>query len=249
MAVVFIAVVSGIFYIYLRMYTDHGDALEVPDIRGNASEIATAQLEDMGLRAVVIDSVYSENSKGGFVFEQSPLPGSKVKEDRLIYLTVYRKTPPAEIVGVKEGMNERVAQIILQNKGIKFDVQYEENHLLDRMVIRVLHRGTKLKPTSQVKKGDRVTLVVGQSSDGRVSIPSLRGLTLEEAENILNGSRLTLGSTLFDFDVVTAQDSATARVYAQTPSPTSEPSNQVGSLVDIYLGFRAEPVDSLFNGD
>lgn len=229
------------------MYTDHGDALEVPDIRGNASEVAAAQLEEIGLRSVVIDSVYSENAKGGFVFEQSPLPGSKVKEDRLIYLTVYRKTPPAEVVGVKEGMNERVAQIILQNKGIKFDIQFEENHLLDKMVIRVLHRGTKLKPTSQIKKGDRVTLVVGQSSEGRVAIPSLKGLTLSEAENVLSGSRLTLGSTLFDSDVVTAQDSATAKVYAQTPSPSDEPSNQVGSLVDIYLGFRVEPADSLLD--
>lgn len=226
------------------MYTDHGDALEVPDVRGNAAEVAAEILDDLDLRSVVIDSVYSENAQGGYVFEQSPIPGAKVKEDRLIYLTVYRKTPPAEILGVKEGMNERVAQIILQNKGIKFDVQKEENHLLDRMVIRVLHKGKKLNPASQVKRGEKVTIVVGESSDGRVSIPSLVGLTLQEAEILLSTSRLTLGSTLFDFDVVTARDSSTATVYAQTPSPTEEPSNQVGSLVDIYLGFRKEPLDS-----
>ena len=81
-----------------------------------------------------------------------------------------------------------------------------------------------------------------------MSVPSLVGLPLEQAENILREARLTLGSTLYDSNVLTSEDSLAASIYRQSPRASGNRSVQVGSLVDLFLGLKQpEMADSLQN--
>ncbi|MDG1781562.1 MAG: PASTA domain-containing protein [Flavobacteriales bacterium] len=243
---VFLVVIPIVAYFWLQSYTAHGDHVVVPDVRGLVVSEAADILAEFELGYLIIDSVYSSEGKPGAVFEQSPLPQAEVKEQRAIYLTVYRITPPAETLKVAEGMNERVAEIILENKGLRYKKEYEENHLLAGMVVRVIHKGQKLGPDAQIKKGKEVTLIIGRQSDEEVSVPSLVGLPLEQAENILREARLTLGSTLYDSNVLTSEDSLAASIYRQSPRASGNQSVQVGSLVDLFLGLKQpEMADSL----
>ncbi len=236
-----------VLYIYLDWYTGHGVRLIVPDLRGVTVSDAMKTLEDETLVGLVVDSVFTEGAVSGMVFEQSPAPFAEVKRGRTVYLTVYRTTPPSETLKVDEGMNERVAEIILQNKGIRFDKQYEEHAYLSGMVIRVLQRGRELTPDSRVKRGDRVMLIVGMRSNERIPIPNLVGLTVDSANQLLLDRRLAQGVTLYDSEIVTAEDSLNARIYRQNPSVDPDKNILVGTPVDVFVGLgKAPEADDFF---
>ncbi len=248
-ALVLLLIVPVAIYYWLNIYTSHSEHVVVPDVRGLFVEEAGNILKELNLNYVVIDSVYSAEGKAGSVFEQSPYSQAEVKEDRLVYLTVYRITPPAELLKVDEGMNERVAEIILNNKGIRFKKEYEENHLLAGMVVRVIHKGEKLNAESQIQRGKEVTLIIGKQSNEKVAVPNVVGFPLEQAENILKEARLTLGSTLYDGSVITKEDSLAATVTRQSPNANASTKAQVGGLVDLFLGLHSiQPTDSLGKG-
>lgn len=249
-SVLFGIALLGVLYLYLNVYTSHGEQHVVPDVRGIEVARATELLQESTLEMLVVDSVYSEGAQPGLVFEQSPAPFSNVKEGRTVYLTVYRSTPPMEKIGISEGMNERVAEIILQNKGLRYEKQFEDHAYLSGMVIRVLHRGKALSKESTIKRGDRVTLVVGMLSNEKVPIPSLMGLSLDSAVYLLSDRRLTLGAALYEGDIVTAADSAAARVYRQNPAPEANRTITVGTAVDLFLriGAAPDPADGADDG-
>lgn len=247
---IFGIVLLGGLYLWLSFYTAHGEQQVVPDVRGVELARAAELLEEATLELLVVDSVYSEGAQPGLVFEQSPAPFSNVKEGRTVYLTIYRSTPPMEKIGIAEGMNERVAEIILLNKGLRYEKQYEEHAYLSGMVIRVLHRGKALGKESAVKRGDRVTLVVGMLSNEKVSIPLLTGLSLDSAVYLLSDRRLALGATLYEGDIATTADSAAARVYRQNPAPDANRTITVGTPVDLFLriGGAPDPAEGDDNG-
>lgn len=240
-SVFFALLLLGGLYLYLYLYTAHGEKQLVPDVRGVGVERAIELLEEASLDMLVVDSVYTEGAQPGMVFEQSPEPFANVKQGRTVYLTVYRSTPPMEKLGIEEGMNERVAEIILQNKGLRYDKQYEEKAYLAGMVIRVLYKGKELTSESTVKRGDKVSLVVGMMSNEKVEVPSLVGLSLDSAVFLLSERRLALGATLYEGNVVTAADSASAIVFRQNPAPEPGRTITVGTLVDLYLRMGALP--------
>lgn len=234
-------VLLGALYLYLNVYTAHGEQQVVPDVRGVEVAKADELLKEAQLAMLVVDSVYTEGAQPGMVFEQSPEPFANVKEGRTVYLTVYRSTPPMEKIGVAEGMNERVAEIILQNKGLRFEKQYEEHAYLSGMVIRVLHKGKALSNESTVKRGDKVTLVVGMMSNEKVQVPSLIGLSLDSAVYLLSDRRLALGATLYEGEIATAADSTAARVYRQNPAFDANRTITVGTPVDLFLRVGPAP--------
>lgn len=251
-ALLFLLVVPAIGYLLLNWYTAHGENTVVPDVRGLELEAAGQTLDETFLQYLVVDSVFFEGGTPGAVFEQNPPPFAEVKENRVVYLTVYRSTPPAEAIKVEEGMSERVAEIILQNKGFKFEKQYEDHVYLAGMVVKVMHRGKVLQANDQLVRGEKVVLVIGKRSDERISVPDLRGLSLDSAQQVLNRIRLSVGTALYDRSVETEQDSLDARVYKQLPAADDEKPIPVGTPIDLFLGLivtiepavQAAPTDS-----
>lgn len=234
-AVVIAVLLPGALYVYLHFFTRHGESVKVPDVRGLHIQKAAELLNGNTLNYVVIDSVYAENAERGTIFQQSPPAQSPVKEQRVVYLTIYRLTPPSEVLKVEEGMDERVAEIILENKGIRFEKRIEEHQLLHGMVVKVVKQGEELDPDARIKRGDRVTLVIGQRSDEKTLLPDMVGILLDTAIVQLADARLTLGSTLYDGSVLTKDDSLTARIYAQSPVFEEDKELEAGSIVDVFL--------------
>lgn len=234
-ALILLLVIPGLLYLYLGWFTQHGESVVVPDVRGLRVDEAESVLKEQSLGYLVIDSVYAAGGERGTIFQQSPPPQSNVKETRDIYLTVYRQTAPSEVLKVEEGMDERVAEIILENKGITFEKRFEEHQLLHGMVVKVVQKGQELRPDAKVRKGDRVTLVIGQRSDEKTSVPNLIGFPLDTVRSRLSEARLSLGSTLYDGSVETANDSMLARVYAQSPPFDKKLEVPAGSIVDVFL--------------
>jgi len=82
----------------LGWYTNHGEKVEVPDVRNLNAYEAGKKLESSRLQTIIADSVYRSDLKSGTVLQQMPRGGQMVKSGRLIYLTVSRSTKqPVEI--------------------------------------------------------------------------------------------------------------------------------------------------------
>lgn len=84
--IVFIAVV--VTNIFLMVITRHGQVREVPDFSGMSIEQAMAAGAKYELQITINDSLYVPELVGGAILEQTPLPGTQVKNNRRIFVTV-----------------------------------------------------------------------------------------------------------------------------------------------------------------
>lgn len=246
-----VLVYSGVLilsWFLLNWYTDHGKFVSVPELRGKSLQEAIATLEERDLGHLVIDSIYDRKATPGEVVDQSPGAESQVKEGRQVFLTIYRFSPPMETVNIKEGDYAAVAMIKLQNKGIECDTVYEDNNTFAGSVIRVIHRGRKIKPETQIARGDRLTLVIGRAVSGKVIVPDLRGLTCKEVEMMLDTMNL-ICNCKFEPMITepTSQDSVTYRVCRQDPEHDPVIGTTAGRIVDIWLYNTPCPADTSSN--
>src|SRR5882762_7141480 len=81
------------FYIYLPNFTNHGEFVVVPDLKGIKEEELQDFLEKHKLRFSVNDSAYTDTLPALSVLRQFPVAGSKVKENRIVYVSLNRVTP------------------------------------------------------------------------------------------------------------------------------------------------------------
>ncbi len=221
-------------WFYLSWYTGHGEYVTIPDVRGKSLSEATDIMDDLDLEVVVIDSVWSDTAMKGSIKDMSPGFGSTLKEGREIYFTIYRLTPPMEIINIKQGEYADVAKVKLENKGIAFDVEYQANNNFVGNVISIRCQGKEIGYNQPLARGSRVKLVVGKSDGRTLQVPDLFGLTYIEAIRMLKS--LDLQHQLF-FDVnPTTTDSLEYKICKQEPpfSPASVPLS-TGSIVDVYL--------------
>lgn len=222
-------------WLFLWWYTGHGEYVSVPDLRGMTLEEAMSTLDERDLAVLVVDSIYNEDNTGGTVWEQSPAPEQQVKEGRQVFLSVYSKIPPQEKINIEVGEYAQVALIKLKNKGIKVKTKFEPNNNLVGSVIRVTHKGKSLKPDDLVARGEEVVVVIGESADARITIPSIIGLTIDSAVIRLEAATLMLGEIYSDIPLSGAQDSASARVCRQVPGFDPDYRVSPGTLVDIHV--------------
>jgi beta-lactam-binding protein with PASTA domain len=89
------AAIFGFTYKWLDNYTKHGESIVVPDLKGMKAKQLDSMISDLHLNYAIIDSIYFTDKPQGVIIEQDPLPGSKVKENRTVYLTINSGIPSA----------------------------------------------------------------------------------------------------------------------------------------------------------
>ena len=104
----------------IDLYTHHGEAIVIPDIRHKSIADAERILEDAGLQIEVNDTGYVRNLPPDCVLEQSPGPGDRVKAGRIIYLTINSDhTPTLTIPDIIDNSSLREAMAKLTSMGFK----------------------------------------------------------------------------------------------------------------------------------
>lgn len=147
--------------LFLDNWTNHGQETEVPSVRGISYDMACQQLAAGGFECEVTDSVYDTTSRPGTVMDQSPKPGSKVKEGRLVYVTINAFSPKTVAVPNLADMSVRQAQSTLNALGItKIDIHHVPSDFKD-LVIGVNCNGRPLTPGTRLPVSSRVTILVG----------------------------------------------------------------------------------------
>ncbi len=234
-----LAVLSMLLLIFivnmvLRVVTNHGDAVAVPDISGMSLEEAQQVLTENDLEFEVLDSaVFNPDLPLGSVVNQFPLGGARVKEGRVVLLTINPfVVAKVEVPNVVDKTMRR-AVYDLQSKGFLVGQLIYKPDIAKDVVLGLEINGQLIMPGEKYIKGTIVDLILGSGlGDVRLETPYLKFLTLQQAEEKLHKNQLYLGVALFDEEVT---DSASAVVYKQSPSPSHVQNLRLGALIDIWL--------------
>ena len=92
-----------IVFISLNIFTRHGEYDLVPEVENISFTNAIKTLHDQGFRTDIRDSVFKEDISPGFVVEQFPKAGSKVKPGRKIFLYINAVHPREFIIDPDKG--------------------------------------------------------------------------------------------------------------------------------------------------
>jgi len=218
---------------WLSKYTRHGEALTLPDLKGMPVDEAIVTLEQKKLRYLVTDTVFADNMPKMSVVDQNPSANSKVKEGRIIYLTINANTGAVVIMPNLINNSLRYAETVITGSGLTVGNIIYKPDIAQNAVLDQLYNGKSVQPGSKVLKGSAIDLVVGDGSGGTpVSLPDLKGLNYDDAINIIKQSLLLPGAIVFD-DGVT--DTINAVVKRQNPPFTDGATVNSGTQVDLFL--------------
>jgi beta-lactam-binding protein with PASTA domain len=157
----FLAVSIWLVGVWMDYYTRHGEAVEVPDVTRMRIDRAIETLESDGFRYEIIDSVFREDAQRMDVVEQDPYPGSFVKKNRMIYLTVNALEKPRVSLPRLQHKPLNLARILLKNSGLQVgDIYYKKTLIGDGLVLAGLVRGDTVQAYSYVEKGSKIDLLV-----------------------------------------------------------------------------------------
>ena len=201
--------ILAFFYIYLPVKTNHGDTQTVPNLIGRPFEeqVVKEWITNKEFRyKVVEDSVFDPEYPPLTILRQDPKPGSKVKSNRKIYISLNRSEPPKVRMPYLIDGSIKNAQEVLRSNGLELGkITYKPDLALnavleqwqgDRQFTKKDQKA--IQEGIKVNKGSTIDLVVGDGlGRQRLSVPNVVGLDYEEAEFVLTGNGLQVGSTIY----------------------------------------------------
>lgn len=135
--------------------------MPVPNVKGMQLDEAEMLLRNQNLDIVVIDSSYISEYPSGAIVEQNPNVGSRVKKDRLIYVTINSSNAPQRAIpDVIDNCSLREAQAKIGAAGfILGENEYIQGE--KDWVYGIKYRGRQLASGEKVPIGATLILVVG----------------------------------------------------------------------------------------
>ena len=220
----------------LRIYTDHGDSVEIPDLRGKTPAEVSKIMNRIDLRYQISDSVYSRETAPGTILDQFPKPGMKVKENRVIDLTLCAISQEMIPMPQLTDISYRQAVNIIEVSGlISGSIEYKPSEF-PNLVLEQKVNGSPVAIGKMIPKGTVVDLVLGSESDGETSeVPALFGKNLTEVRMILGEAFLNVGEINYDESITGEDQKVKALVWKQSPDPANVFEIVHGNSIDIWL--------------
>lgn len=202
----FFVIVIMLALLWLRIYTNHGQKLELPDYTEIDLREAIEDAEKKSFEIIVSDSVHIVGKKGGMIMAQNPKPQSMVKENRKIYVTTTKfiadqidlKALPTLYGNDYERKKKELSysNIYSNVKSYKYD-SGEPDHILEvwykgRQIVNSVGKKSNIK----INKGDSLSFVLSKRSGAEIVIPDLICKSLAEAKFYLEQSRINIGTVV-----------------------------------------------------
>ncbi len=146
---------------FLDYWTFHGQERRVPDVKGQPAEMAINNINHMGLKGVVADSIFDSYSRPGTVVEQVPVPGARIKTGGSVYVTIVAYSPKLVTVPDFYNVSVRQARSMFEGLGI---AQVREVPVLSEyagLVLGAKFNGVDLQPGARIPISSVITLEVG----------------------------------------------------------------------------------------
>lgn len=200
--ILIVLAIMFLFYVYMPLSTSHGETVTVPDIVGMEFEEMKEFLDRRNLRfEVTEDSSFSPLYPAMAVLKQVPLPNTKVKQQRKIYITLNSSTPPmVRMPNLVEG-SLKSAQMVLKTYDLLLgNIDYRPD-LAFGAVLEQRMGGNPINPGDRIPKGSAIDLIVGDGLGNQsLEAPNLIGLDEESARIAIIGSGLDIGEVLYEKD-------------------------------------------------
>lgn len=167
LAIGLIAVIGYLFMHWLTFTTDHGHEIIVPDLRKMTEQQVEDAVDELNLEYVLLDSVdYNSQFPKHTVVEQDPLPGSKVKVNRKIYIKI--NSSGFTMVRIPNLIEKTFRQAVptLKSLGLEEGNITYKPYIGKDMVIEMYWNGKKLNPGDKVFKSSKIDLVLGDGNVG-----------------------------------------------------------------------------------
>ncbi len=237
-------VLTILFFIlgmWMKSYTKHGTSLSVPNFVGMDVDAAMRVSKKDKLNLLVIDSsTYNPKVEGGVILAQSPIPDSKVKEERSIYLTISKSIPNdvvlPDLVSNYDAPNYARK---LQRKGLKsqitkkiFDANQQPNSILYIMIDGKKLTDDDISKGVMIPEGTMVDLIVTEKGETITDLPELNCLTFSEAKFIISTYNLNVGSIIID---ATVKEQDKAYIWKQRPVFSVGKTINIGAPIDLFL--------------
>lgn len=166
-ALAIIAVLGYLFMHWLTFTTDHGHEIAVPNLSKLTEEQVEEKLDELDLDYELLDSVDFRGDYPKFtVVEQDPLPGTKVKVGRKVYIKI--NSSGFSSVRIPDLIEKTYREAVPTLKALGLEegtITYVPNLGKD-MVLEMRYKGRNLKVGDRVLKSSKIDLVLG---DGKVS--------------------------------------------------------------------------------
>lgn len=165
LAVVALVVLCFFMLKWLNISTNHGDFETVPNLTGKSISVAKIELNENNLVMQIQDSANFNPDYPKFsVIEQEPPAGTKVKEDRKIYITLnpsgYRKIAVQDL----RERTFRQAKPMLEALGFKVGKLTYEDNIGKDLVLKMTYKGKAIQPGDKLAKTSVIDLVLGNGN-------------------------------------------------------------------------------------
>ncbi len=223
------------FYVYLPAITNHGETITVPNVQGMKMEQLEDFLVNRNLRYEVNDSAYSDDHPPLTVLKQYPAAGAKVKENRVIYISVNRITPPTvPLPNLVDGSLINAEVQLKSNELRRGRIQLIPGPFL-HVVKEMKYQGNTIEPGTRVTKGSVIDLVVYDGGSNSLISPDVVGALLEDAKFTIFGSNLNI-------DIEVVGDTIGFEVVVLKQKPESNENIRVGDIVNVWVGKAGTPL-------
>ena len=239
-----ILLIGGLYA--LNIYTRHGKATEVPELKGLTVTEIRALLNSLDLRFAINDSVYNTNLKPGSAISQNPAAGTMVKKGRTIFLIMNAMEPEMVAIPSIVGISLRQAGRMLKGSGLKTGQLKYVQDIARNNVLEVSSAGKSAAPGELIRKGSAIDLTLGMGSyNERTNIPALSGKSYTESIDALHQSLLNSGTVIYDNTVKNSSDSAKSVVFRQVPAPSSGLSTLPGTAVNLWMTIDKKKIENI----
>ncbi len=162
LALVVVVVLCFLLFKWLKVSTNHGEFETVPNLTGKSISVAEIDLKENNLVMQIQDSANFNPKYPKFsVIEQEPPAGSKVKENRKIYITLnpsgYRKIAVPNLIE----STLRQAKPTLNSLGFNLGRLIYVDNIGKDMVLKMQYKSKTIQPGDLLAKTEKIDLVLG----------------------------------------------------------------------------------------
>lgn len=164
----------------IDIYTNHNQAVQVPDVKGLQIEDAKAFFVQNKLRYEIVDSVYSKSDRPGAIVELRPEANSRVKKNRIVYVTVNAKSEETTPIPEVTDISLREALALLEARGFKgIEWKYVKSNFRD-LAVGVEYGGQIVSSGTRVPLTAKLILLIGDGNiihedSGTIEKPEIIG--------------------------------------------------------------------------
>ena len=183
--------------VVMPIITRHGDEFPIPDFTDQSLSDAQLNIKDLDLTFEISSEEFSPGKEKGIILSQFPIAGTKVKTGRVVKLVTslgQKLVPIPELAG----LSVRQAILNLETAGMELgEIAWAFSDTLPEKVVVFSYPASG----TEIPLGSPVNLMVNH---GRASnftyVPSVIGLTIDEAVKLLEDKSLKLGIVTYRTD-------------------------------------------------